>query len=222
MINALFGGNYIARNMKIRRAWIRFVVPFMGIRIKQKGSVPNGAFLFISNHRSFLDPVIALYYTSTWPLAKAEINRYPLIGYGTRLTGILFVDRDNAHSRIGARDAIAGVLARGEGVLVYAEGTTNTGATTMPLKGGSFKVAMNHKVPIVPIAIEYEDIADHWGGTSLLAHYIKQMGKWRTACGISFGPPIDSEDHRKALKITQNWIDKQLLVFRKEFDEGLK
>ena len=95
MINALFGGNYIARNMKIRRAWIRFVVPFMGIRIKQKGSVPNGAFLFISNHRSFLDPVIALYYTSTWPLAKAEINRYPLIGYGTRLTGILFVDRDN-------------------------------------------------------------------------------------------------------------------------------
>lgn len=222
MINALFGGDYVTRNMKIRQAWIRFVAPWMGIRISKKGVVPKGACLFISNHRSFLDPVIALYYASAWPLAKAEINRYPLIGYGTRLTGILFVDRNSARSRSGARDAIARVLARGEAVLVYAEGTTNTGDKTMPFKGGSLKVAMNYNIPIVPVAIEYRDTGDHWGGTSLLAHYVKQMGKWRTSCGISFGPPMDSSDHNEALKTAQEWVNNQLLEFRREFDDGHK
>ncbi|NND08096.1 MAG: 1-acyl-sn-glycerol-3-phosphate acyltransferase [Saprospiraceae bacterium] len=221
MISAVFGGNFIRRNIKIRKAWIRFVAPLMGIRMKQTGFIPDGPCLFISNHRSFLDPVVALYYVSAWPLAKAEISRYPLIGYGTRLTGILFVNRGSMDSRRGAKHAIAQVLSRGEGVLVYAEGTTNTDAKTIELKGGSFKVAMDLGVPIIPIAIEYEDTGDHWGGSSLLTHYIKQVGKRKTACAIAFGPTIHGVDYRDSVQKTKLWMDSQLLEFRQEFDAKL-
>ncbi len=218
LVNAAIGGDYIQRNMGIRRAWIRFVSPFMGIRIEKRGAVPEGACLIIGNHRSFLDPMVALYYVCAWPLAKAEVSNYPLIGFGTRITGILFVQREDSNSRKGARLEIAQIFKRNESVLVYPEGTTNTGPTSMPFRLGSFQVASQYEVPVVPVAIEYADPRDHWGGTSLLKHYIRQVGRLRTRCTISFGPPIHSFDHLEVAEQAQQWIDDQLISFRAQYN----
>ena len=131
IISALFGGDKLGRNMSIRRLWILIVSKLMGLKIQSEGDVPDGTFLYVSNHKSFMDPMVALHFLKALPLAKAEIDAYPLIGYGIRISGVLFVKRESLRSRANARIALEDTLARGRSVLIYPEGTTTNVSGTL-------------------------------------------------------------------------------------------
>lgn len=211
-------GRDIRRSMKIRRTWLQLIGRVMGLQDELSGVSYNQTCLYVSNHRSFTDPMVALKHIDAFPLAKAEVNQYPLIGLGARLTGILYVVRDNAASRNGAKTAMRETLEGAGSVLIYPEGTTTTDPTSASFKKGSFEVAVHLGIPIVPIAIEYEDPADHWSDTSLIHQYLQQFGKAKCMCKIAIGPPIEvKEDPLHALEQTQTWIDSQLKDFRREF-----
>jgi 1-acyl-sn-glycerol-3-phosphate acyltransferase len=191
----------------------------MGLEVISRSKPPEGVFLYISNHRSFIDPVVILNHIYALPLAKAEVSSYPLIGYGARMTGVLYVVRESVDSRLDARQAIANTLMEGWSVLVYPEGTTEISKTTGLFKKGSFEIASVINVPVVPVAIEFADPADHWKEKSLWRQYVGQFGKRKSVCRIEFGDPIYSEDPDELMHTTQDWIDTRLLSFRQEFDQ---
>ncbi|MBK8504977.1 MAG: 1-acyl-sn-glycerol-3-phosphate acyltransferase [Saprospiraceae bacterium] len=220
VLASLVAGKNLQRSMRIRRAWIRFIIPIMGLEIINRSVPPPGVFLFVSNHRSFIDPVVILNYIYALPLAKAEVGSYPLIGYGARMTGVLYVVRESVDSRLDARQAIANTLLEGWSVLIYPEGTTEITITSGPFKKGSFEIASVINIPVVPAAIEFADPADHWKEKSLLKQYVGQFGKRKSICRIEFGDPIYSEDPDELMENTQKWIDTQLLSFRQEFNQG--
>ncbi len=219
LIATLFGGKDIARSMRIRRSFIKFISPIMGLRIVSNSSVPkDGVYLFVSNHRSFMDPVVILHYIYALPLAKAEVSKYPLLGYGARITGVLYVMRESPDSRLDARQAIGESLQEQLSVLIFPEGTTFNTSESGPFKKGSFEIAAVLDVPVVPIAIEYEDIDDHWKEKSLFSQYMYQFGKRKSTCRIEFGDPIRSEDAIELLEETQVWINRQIRKSREDFD----
>ncbi len=168
-----------------------------------------------------MDPVATLYFIFAFPLAKAEVEKYPLIGFGAKITGLLLVKRNNMKSRALARDAIRNTLDRGYSVLIYPEGTTNIERTVMPFKVGSFEVAMEEGIPIIPIAIEYADREDHWKERTLLAQYFYQFGKWRSRCALTFGKPIQAKSAVHAKDQTESWINQTIQEKRALFDKGL-
>jgi len=219
LLATLIAGKDIVRSMRIRRSWIKFISPILGLRIVCNSSAPKeGAYLYVSNHRSFMDPVVILHYIFAFPLAKAEVSKYPLLGYGARITGALYVMRESADSRLDARQAIGESLQEDMSVLIFPEGTTFNTTTSGPFKKGSFEIAAVLNVPVVPIAVEYEDIHDHWKEKSLFAQYMYQFSKRSTTCRIEFGDPIHSEDAMELMEDTQQWIDRQLLQSRADFD----
>jgi 1-acyl-sn-glycerol-3-phosphate acyltransferase len=145
---ALFG----ARN------WLRL----SGARIKVTGGEhlePNQTYVFISNHRSYLDTATLFVYTGRrlGLLAKKELLKVPILGYGMGFVNIMAIDRSNSER---ARVTVAAATDRirsGRSFGVFAEGTRARPGEFLAFKKGAFYMAAQAGVPIVPVALKNTD-----------------------------------------------------------------
>lgn len=180
----------------------------LGIQVHfQTGAQPSVC-LYISNHRSLLDPLIELGYIDTHILSKADVEKYPLMGPGARATGVIFVERHDPDSRKAALSTIEKTLLRGASVLIYPEGTTHNEKLTSEFKRGTFDVAFNKQIPVVPVMIEYPDPEYYWTDGSLLDYFntiFSRRGKHHI--NLEIGEPIFSSSANELLKTTQATIN---------------
>lgn len=145
---ALFG----ARN------WLRL----SGTRVHITGAEhldPNQTYVFISNHRSYLDTATLFVYTGRrlGLLAKKELLNVPILGYGMGFVNVMAIDRSN---RERARQTVEAATARirsGRSFGVFAEGTRAKPGEFLPFKKGAFYMAAQAGVSIVPVAIKNTD-----------------------------------------------------------------
>jgi 1-acyl-sn-glycerol-3-phosphate acyltransferase len=145
---ALFG----ARN------WLRL----SGVKVQVTGGdrlEPNQAYVFISNHRSYLDTATLFVYTGRrlGLLAKKELLKVPILGYGMGFVNIMAIDRSNSDR---ARVTVAAATDRirsGRSFGVFAEGTRARPGEFLPFKKGAFYMAAQAGVPIVPVALKNTD-----------------------------------------------------------------
>lgn len=197
----------IRRRQDIARALIRF----LKIRITQTGDPQDGNYLFIANHQSYIDPVIKAQALAFLPVAKAEVAQWPLFGFAAKVTGILFVVRDNKESRADIRAAIKTALLQGKPVLVYPEGTTSAMSKMLPLRPGAFQSAAGLGKGVVPIAIRYEDVKDAWiGSESFMPHFLRSFGKPEIQVRVHFGDPIFDDNAETLLEKNKSVIDQKL------------
>jgi glycerol-3-phosphate dehydrogenase (NAD(P)+) len=131
-----------------------FLLYFRFQRIGREHIPKHGPVLIASNHRSFLDPfVIAcmarrpMYY-----VAKKEIFRYNrVLAWLLASLGAFPVDRGAGDGEF--IDTAKAILARGDIVLMFPEGTrTRPGALGRP-KRGVGRLALETGVPVVPVAV---------------------------------------------------------------------
>lgn len=201
----------IRRRQGIARALIRF----LNAKVTQTGRPLDGNFLFISNHQSYIDPVPAAQAVAFLPVAKSEVAKWPLFGFGVKVTGILFVVRDNKASRADIRAAIRTALEEGKPVLVYPEGTTSAMAKMLPLRPGAFQTAADLGKGVVPIAVSYDDVADAWVGNEwFIPHFLRSFGKREMHIRIHFGDPIFDENYETLMEKTRVVIDDKLAEWK--------
>ena len=168
----------IARGFSFRRRYCRAALWILGIDYKHQDDYSeNGACLYVSNHRSLLDPLIQLGYIDAFIVSKAEVGDYPLIGRGARETGIILVHRDSQSSRKAALGAIEEKLRAGFPVLIYPEGTTYGGELTKDFRRGAIEMAYRLGVPIVPVVIEYPLQSDYWVDGSFMEYFIQKFSR---------------------------------------------
>jgi 1-acyl-sn-glycerol-3-phosphate acyltransferase len=95
--------------------------------------------------------------------------------------------------------------------MLFPEGTSFKGPLTQPFKNGSFKIAADTKIPVIPMAIHYRDEDDAWvGNDTLLGHFFRQMGKPVTKVYIKYGTPVLSPDYKQTQQQTREQIDMML------------
>jgi 1-acyl-sn-glycerol-3-phosphate acyltransferase len=146
---ALFG----ARN------WLRL----SGMQVSVKGAEhldPKQTYVFISNHRSYLDTATLFAYTGRRMglLAKKELLKVPILGVGMGFVNVMAIDRTNSER---ARETVANATARirsGISFGVFAEGTRAKPGEFLHFKKGAFYMAVAAGVPIVPMAIKNTDV----------------------------------------------------------------
>jgi len=211
-LNSLIRGETTARNFYHRRRWARRTNRISGIIVDEvQGSIDIPTALVVSNHRTMLDPAVQCAYFDTHIIAKASVGEIPMIGKGAAMTGIVLVKRDKMRSRLAARDMTKTLLSEGKSVLVYAEGTTGTERKTGRMKVGTFAVAAELGVPVIPVAIEYPERKDYWFDGSMGEQIIRQVGAGKTHVKLRIGKPIHSDDSKTLLAAAQAWIDEQLI-----------
>jgi glycerol-3-phosphate dehydrogenase (NAD(P)+) len=132
-------------------------------RIGREHVPADGPFIVAANHRSFLDPfVIAtiarrpLYY-----VAKRELFEKRWQGWLLNALGAFPVDRGNSDAEM--LETARTILARGDSVLIFPEGTRiRPGALGRPRRGVG-RLALETGVPVLPVAvIGTEDVRRRW------------------------------------------------------------
>jgi 1-acyl-sn-glycerol-3-phosphate acyltransferase len=169
------------------RTWARSVNVAAGVRVRlhnpERLSREHGT-VYISNHVSWFD-VFAL--AASLPrysfIAKSELRRIPLFGYGAEAAGIVFLDRDNRKAAFESYKLAAKEVERGRSIVVYPEGTRGRDYHLRPFKKGPFVLAIAAQSPIVPTIV--------YG-----AREVMRKGSFRVRPGIvdiHFLEPIDTK-----------------------------
>ena len=144
--------NFGARN------WLRL----SGVKVNVTGRQhldPKQAYVFVSNHRSYLDTAALFLYTGRriGVLAKKELLKVPILGVGMGFVNVMAIDRSNRERALQTTEAATARIRSGISFGVFAEGTRAKPGEMLPFKKGAFYMAANAGVPIVPIAIKNSD-----------------------------------------------------------------
>jgi lyso-ornithine lipid O-acyltransferase len=200
-------------SMRVRRSWARHVLPAVGVRLRLEGPIPAQPCIVMCNHRSYLDPIVLLHEVLAFPVSKAEVAGWPIVGYGAKVTGILFLQRESVASRRKTLDGIAAKVTEGYPVMLFPEGTTCLSELTSDFKRGGFQLAAVNDLTIVPAAIAYGSPLDYWANESFLGHFFKRFGEPRMDIRVRFGTPMRGTDAQQLMTDTRTWIDAQLRSF---------
>jgi 1-acyl-sn-glycerol-3-phosphate acyltransferase len=147
------------RGYHVAQWWMAFNLWASDVRVKVSGMEhldPNRQYIFMSNHRSAADIVTigwALWRFQIRFVAKRELLRVPVFGWGLRALKNIIIDRSN-HVQAVRSYRIAGErIRRGISVVVFPEGTRGVGRELLPFKKGGFVLAIETGTPIAPIAV---------------------------------------------------------------------
>lgn len=139
------------------RAWSWSILKTTGVRVDVRGLerlTPGATYVFVSNHQSHYDtPVIF----STLPfqlriIAKESLARFPVLGWHLKRGGHLFVDRRRP-DRAGILKRWKALVSEGLSLIIYAEGTRSPDGHVARFRAGSFLLAIEAGLPIVPLAV---------------------------------------------------------------------
>jgi 1-acyl-sn-glycerol-3-phosphate acyltransferase len=212
-----FKGKTVERGFRFRARFCRQALRILGIKYKHEGEMySKGPCLYVSNHRSLLDPLIQLGYIDAFIVSKAEVGSYPLLGKGAKETGIILVHRESQSSRKAALSAIEKTLVSGYPVLIYPEGTTHGGDLPNDFRRGAIELASQLGIPIVPVMIEYPDPSYYWVDGTFMEYFIGKFSqkKWHRVWGRigQFIPPSGTSDYAQ---IARQQIEDMILEVRK-------
>jgi 1-acyl-sn-glycerol-3-phosphate acyltransferase len=140
------------------RNWLRL----SGAKVQVSGSEylePDQTYVFISNHRSYLDTATLFVYTGRrlGLLAKKELLNVPILGVGMGFVNVMAIDRSNRERARVTVEAATNRIRSGISFGVFAEGTRAKPGQFLPFKKGAFYMAAQAGVPIVPVAIKNTD-----------------------------------------------------------------
>ncbi|HEX7136274.1 MAG TPA: lysophospholipid acyltransferase family protein [Vicinamibacterales bacterium] len=139
------------------RAWSWLILKTTGVRVRVEGLdriTPGATYVFVSNHQSIYDtPVVfaSLPYQLRI-IAKESLAAFPVLGWHLRRGGHLFVDRKHP-DRAGILKRWRALVSEGLSLIIYAEGTRSPDGHTARFKAGSFLLAIQAGLPIVPLAV---------------------------------------------------------------------
>ncbi|MGH7818689.1 MAG: lysophospholipid acyltransferase family protein [Candidatus Binatia bacterium] len=130
--------------------------PLWRVSVHDRGKIPPAGTpaVLVANHQSLLDILVLfrLFRHFKW-VSKASLFRIPTIGWNMRLNRYIPLVRGDAAS-IDRMFAIAAErLREGSSVMIFPEGTRSADGRLQPFKHGAFTLALENRVPIVPIVV---------------------------------------------------------------------
>ena len=203
------------------RTTVTLVKPLLNVFTQREWQgldrVPTtGGVILAANHMSEFDPfVIAhfVYDSGRWPqyLAKSSLFRIPVLGPIVKAVRQIPVERGTVDAS-KALDAAIAAVNRGEGVIIYPEGTTPKSGDLWPQRGktGIARLFLATGAPVIPIA--------SWGAQQLFDPRTRKLRlRPRTRVTVVAGDEIDLSKWRGAEPTAANLYaitDEIMLVLR--------
>jgi len=139
------------------RTWSRWILKTTGVRVAVEGLellTPGTTYVFVSNHQSIYD-IPVLFDSLPYQLriiAKESLARFPVLGWHLKRGGHLFVDRRHPdRARILAQ--WRALVTEGLSLIIFAEGTRSPDGYVARFKAGSFLLAIQAGLPVVPLSV---------------------------------------------------------------------
>jgi 1-acyl-sn-glycerol-3-phosphate acyltransferase len=139
------------------RTWSRLILVTTRVDVDVTGLdrlERNRTYVFVSNHQSIYDIPI-LFWSLPYQLriiAKESLGRFPFLGWHLRRTGHMLVDRSRP-DRAKIFGWASRLTSNGLSLIVFPEGTRSHDGRVARFKGGSFLLALEAGLPVVPISV---------------------------------------------------------------------
>jgi 1-acyl-sn-glycerol-3-phosphate acyltransferase len=169
------------------------------------GDIPKHG-LLISNHLSYLDiPTIAATTPAVF-VSKADVRRWPVIGWLAKMGGTIFIERERRLHVGAVNEEIESALAAGVLVVVFPEGTSSNGETVLPFRSSLLEPATRGGNEISVAWLHYE-LKDgdarkevcYWDDHTFFPHLLNLLGKKSVHATLRFAKFHRTTTNRKEL-----------------------
>ncbi|MCR9086363.1 MAG: 1-acyl-sn-glycerol-3-phosphate acyltransferase [Rhodobacteraceae bacterium] len=204
----------------VRRPWTpaiastvcRGAFPVIGTGFQAVGAPLREPGAVVANHSSWLDIFALNARKRIYFVSKAEVSRWPAIGWLARATGTVFITREVRDAPAQAR-LFEARLRAGHRLLFFPEGTSSDGRRVLPFKSTLFEAFFTQdlqaSLAVQPVSVIYRapDGADPrfyawWGDMGFGAHLLRVLAARRQGrVTVLYHPPLKVADYsdRKAL-----------------------
>ena len=214
-----FGTELLIRRPPTREAradWLhRFCAAALrgfDIPIDVEGMFPEHGAL-ITNHTGYLDIIVLSAVHPCVFVSKAEIRKWPVIGWLATMAGSVFVERGKGGSALRAKAGLQAASEAGIPVAFFPEGTTTNGTTLLAFHAGLLAQVLDAGQPVTAgflhytleeqngLGVSVQNQVAYWGDASLLPHIFRFLGLKRPRAHLRIAPaPIkftSDSQHRK-------------------------
>jgi len=147
------------RGEEVVRRWSGRMFQVLGVKLVVQGQVTAGAKLVVSNHVSWLDIVAINSVLPSRFVSKAEVARWPVVGYMVTAAGTLYLERERRRDARRVLGLMSEALREGYTVAVFPEGTTGDGHALLHFHANMMQAAIDAPAPVQPLALRYSDQA---------------------------------------------------------------
>ncbi|HEX6885761.1 MAG TPA: lysophospholipid acyltransferase family protein [Planctomycetota bacterium] len=211
-------GRLASSRARVQHLWSRGMCALLGVRLQVCGTPPRGGTLLVSNHLSYLDIlVLAALFPCTF-VSKAEVARWPVIGFLARAMGTVFLERERKRTLAGVNEVLAARLARGQALVIFPEGTSTSGADVLAFRPALLEPAVALGLPVHFAALQYatapgerpaSEVVCWWGDMTFGSHLLGLLALPGVEASIVFGAePLRATDRKElALRLRRAVVE---------------
>ncbi len=192
----------------IFRNWSRWMALVMRMKITVQGRPPRAPFFLVTNHLSYMDIVLLASQAECVFISRHDVRSWPVLGHLTTGMQTVYIDRGLRKEILRVHQALDEALGRGEGIVLFAEGTSGAGAEVLPLKPALLELAVARRQPISYASLSYrtppEEEPAHlavcwWAEMTFADHFFNMLKLKRFYATLTFGAETLLESDRKVL-----------------------
>lgn len=154
-ISTVFPYSGRAKRRKMISRWSGKLLRILNVSLSVKGTPPERESLLVANHISWLDIYLINAICPPRFVAKSEIRRWPVVGWLSEKTGVLFVEREKRSDASRVNQAISDAITSGDLVAIFPEGTTSDGSRILSFRAPLLEPALTSNTNLHPAAIRY-------------------------------------------------------------------
>jgi len=192
--------------------WSRGLARIIGMRRVVIGEPPTPPFCLVANHLSYIDVIVLHACTKGVLVSRADVAKWPGIGFLARIAGTLFINRRRIREIVDINEQIRDVLDRGDGILFFPEGAATSGDGVAKFRSPlqNYPAALSY--PVHFAAIDYKsdtfDVRMHvcwWADMTFADHLYTLLSKRGFQARVQFGdePVIESDRKELAARLEQ-------------------
>ncbi|MEW6631765.1 MAG: 1-acyl-sn-glycerol-3-phosphate acyltransferase [Pseudomonadota bacterium] len=194
----------------ILKIWHSMILRALGMRVHVRGALAKQRPLLIAaNHISWTDIMVLGSFADVKFIARADMEGWPLIGMLSKLQRTVFIERERKRTSGDQASEIGRRMAKGDAMVLFAEGSTGDGNSVLPFKStlfGAASMAISEgaaeQVFIQPVAIAYTRLhgfpmgrrhrpMSAWiGDQDLMPHLKVLLAEGGLDAEVHFGEPV--------------------------------
>ena len=211
--SVLFRLTPVAQHNRLSQRWSKKMLAIFGVEVQLHGDMPNldtRGIIIVSNHMSWLDIWLIYSIRPVRFISKADVRDWPVIGWLAQQSGTLFIRRDQRRHTAAINRQAAELLAQGDCIGLFPEGTTTDGLSMLPFHSSLFQAAVIHQAPVVLLTIRYllpdgsiDTAPAYYGGLTLLDSFRAVLARRRIRVKVTCIGTLDTHGKsRREISLT--------------------
>ncbi len=206
-------GRWVTFHFGVARFWSHFCLRLTGIRLVVEGTpIQSGS--LVANHSSWIDILSLRANRLIYFVSKSEVAKWPGIGFITRITGTVFIERRRSEAK-RQEQLLRDRIAHDQLLCFFPEGTSTDGLRVLPFKSSLFSAFFQDgagaDIKIQPVSVSYHPPAgadlppnfySWWGDMGFESHIWDVVTRsFGGTARVTFHAPVNARDFedRKAL-----------------------